>query len=64
MGIGNFLVAGLMLGTLGVLIAGVVVMSVGGKLNAKYSNRLMAARVSLQGLALLALALLFMVGNK
>lgn len=64
MGIGNFIVAALLMAVFGVLIAGVVLMSVGGKANAKYSHRLMTMRVTLQGLALLMLALLFFLGNK
>lgn len=64
MTIGNFIVAGLLLATFGVLITGVVLMSVGGKANAKYGNRLMTARVTLQGMAILMLALLFFVGHK
>lgn len=61
---GNFIMAGLLLSVFGVLIAGVVLMSIGGKTNAKYGNRLMTLRVTLQGLTLLLLALLFAVGNK
>ncbi len=64
MGIGNFIAVLLLLATVGILIAGIVIMGVGGKLNAKYSNKLMTARVTLQGLALLMLALLFAIGNK
>jgi Hypoxia induced protein conserved region len=64
MNLGTLLVAILMLAVVGVLIAGVVLMSFGGKTNAKYGNRLMVARVSLQGLALLVLFLLFAVGGK
>lgn len=45
--------------TLLVLIVGIVFMSFGGKLNEKYGNKLMALRVTLQALALLALALLY-----
>lgn len=64
MTIGNFIAAGLLIAVFGVLVAGVVLMSVGGIANARYGNRLMTARVTLQGLAILMLALLFMVGNK
>jgi preprotein translocase subunit SecG len=35
-----------------VLITGIVLMSKGGEANKKYSNRLMQARVMLQGLAI------------
>lgn len=53
----------MMLATLGVLIAGVSLMMIGGKLNAKYSNKLMVARVSLQGLTLLLIAILVFMGK-
>lgn len=43
-----------------VLIAGVVLMGSGGELNKKYSNKLMIARVTLQGLVLLLILLIFM----
>lgn len=52
-----FLIAILMLGTLGVLIAGMVGLVRGGGDPAR-SNRLMRWRVILQGAALLLLALL------
>jgi hypothetical protein len=54
----------LMFSVVGALVAGVILMSIGGKANAKYANTLMVARVSLQALTLLALALMFAVGNK
>jgi hypothetical protein len=60
----DFVVVLLMLSVVGVLIAGVVLMSIGGKANEKYANTLMTARVALQGLALLALALMFAMGSK
>lgn len=44
----------------GVLVTGIVVMGKGGELNAKYGNKLMQARVMLQGLALLFFALAVM----
>ncbi|MDB5492294.1 MAG: twin transrane helix small protein [Micavibrio sp.] len=44
----------------GVLVAGIFVMGKGGELNAKYGNKLMQARVMLQGLALLFFALCVM----
>ena len=49
----------LMIATALVLIAGVGIMMVGGKLNAKYGNKLMVARVGLQGLTVLLLAAMF-----
>jgi hypothetical protein len=60
----NYLIFVLMMATVGVLLAGIVLMSVGGKANQRYGNKLMVARVSLQGLVLLVLALLFFVSNK
>ncbi|MGB0719318.1 MAG: twin transmembrane helix small protein [Bdellovibrionales bacterium] len=47
------------LSVLGVLILGLVSMVKGGDFNEKYGNRLMQARVGLQGLALLMLALAY-----
>lgn len=44
---------------LGVLILGLLSMVKGGEFNQKYGNRLMLARVVLQGLTLLMLALAF-----
>ncbi len=63
MSIWDYVIAILLLAVLGVLMAGIVLMGVGGKANAKYGNKLMVARVSLQGLVLLLLALLFMTGR-
>lgn len=51
----------LMLCTLAVLAAGVGVMMIGGRLNAKYANRLMVARVSLQALTVLLIGLMFLM---
>ena len=42
-----------MLAVLGVMVIGIVSMAKGGAFNEKYGNRLMQARVALQGLALL-----------
>lgn len=42
------------------LFAGLVVMTRGGTVNARYGNLLMRARVGLQGLALLFLVLAFL----
>ncbi len=64
MPIGYTILFALMLAVVGVLLAGVVLMGAGGAANKKYGNKLMMARVSLQGLALLVLALLFLMGNK
>lgn len=54
----------LMLATLAVLVAGVVLMAKGGELNRKYGNKLMTARVILQGSVLLLLALMFLIGSR
>lgn len=53
----------LLLAVVVVLVSGVVLMGIGGKANEKYGNKLMVARVTLQGLALLLLLLLFAVGK-
>jgi len=58
------LVVFFMLATLVVLLAGVILMMKGGKLNQKYSNKLMVARVALQGLAIAALALGYFLYKK
>ena len=41
-----------------VLVVGVLLMAKGGEANRKYGNKLMIARVSLQGLAILLLVVL------
>lgn len=51
----------LMVATLLVLVVGLVLMAVGSEANEKYSNKLMVARVLLQGLAILMLAIMFFV---
>jgi hypothetical protein len=59
MSIGNVLIILFMLATLGVLIAGVVLMGAGGEANKRYANKLMMMRVSLQGMAVLLLVFLY-----
>lgn len=49
-----------MLLTLAVLLLGIISMVAGPRISDKYGNRLMVARVVLQGLTLLALGLMFM----
>lgn len=49
-----------MAAVLAVLIIGIVSMIRGGPFNEKYGNRLMRARVTLQGVALLFFALAFL----
>jgi hypothetical protein len=53
-----------MLSVLAVLVIGLVSMIKGGEFNAKYGNRLMQARVTLQGLALALLALAYFMSEK
>ncbi len=48
-----------MLLTLFVCTAGIVLMASGGELNRKYGTRLMSARVTLQGISILLIALAF-----
>lgn len=50
----------LMLATAGVLVTGIVLMARGGPANLKYGNKLMVARVALQGAALAMVVLLLM----
>jgi hypothetical protein len=48
-----------MLSVLAVLVLGLISMIKGGEFNKKYGNKLMQARVGLQGLALALLALAY-----
>ena len=57
---GVILLIGLMLATVAVLVSGIVLMARGGEANKKYGNKMMVARVALQGGALLVLVLLLM----
>jgi len=45
-----------------VLIAGIFLMGIGGNANKKYGNKLMIARVGLQGAILLLLAMIYFFG--
>jgi hypothetical protein len=63
MSAGDYIVFALMLATFGILMAGIVLMGVGGSANTQYGNKLMTARVSFQGLVLIMLALIFFIGN-
>ena len=49
--------------TVVVLFAGVVAMNRGGKFNARYGNKLMRARVILQGVAIALLTLFVLVSR-
>ncbi len=52
-----------LVGTLAVLIAGLVAMMRGGEFNRKYGNKLMRARVAMQALAIALMLILFLVGR-
>lgn len=60
MSAGFILLLVLMVSVLLVLFTGLISMLKGGEFNRKYGNKLMVARVVLQGLALVVLALLAM----
>lgn len=59
-GLGIAVLILLMLATAGVLVTGIVLMARGGPANQKYGNKLMVARVALQGAALAMVVLLLM----
>lgn len=63
MSFGFILLLVLMAAVLGVLLIGFASLIKGGEFNEKYGNKLMVARVVLQGLALLVLVLLVAVGK-
>jgi len=63
-GVGFILLIGLMLATVVVLIIGITLMARGGEANNKYGNKMMVARVTLQGLALALVALLLLMKHK
>ena len=52
-----------MLATFLVLIVGVSLMMKGGPLNAKYGNKLMVARVTLQGITILLIGIMLLTGK-
>jgi hypothetical protein len=60
----NTLLFALMIATLLVLIAGVILMASGGKLNKKYSNQLMMLRVILQASAIGLLFMMYVMFHK
>lgn len=60
-GLGLIMVIGLMLATVVVLILGITIMARGGEINRKYGNKMMVARVTLQGLAILLVMLLLVL---
>tara|TARA_R110000772_G_scaffold49123_11_gene113131 strand:+ start:15886 stop:16083 length:198 start_codon:yes stop_codon:yes gene_type:complete len=50
--------------TLLVLFVGIGAFAVGGKFNAKYANKLMRARVLMQGIAIILFAVLMLLSGK
>lgn len=64
MTIGSVILLIVMLLVAAVLVTGIALMARGGEANRKYGNKLMAARVALQALALALLALLFFISDK
>lgn len=60
-GAGAVLLIGLMLATVVVLVVGISLMARGGELNRKYGNKLMVARVTLQGIAIALVVALLMI---
>ncbi len=58
---GIVMLIGLMMATVLVLVIGIALMARGGEANAKYGNKMMVARVALQGAALTVLVLLLML---
>lgn len=63
MGTTFWVIVCLIAATFSVLVIGVVFMAIGGKLDRKYSTKLMAMRVVFQGLAILAIGLLMFLAN-
>ena len=59
MSIGAYVITILLLALIGVLFTGIALMATGGKTNSRYANKLMAARVWLQGGVLLLILLVF-----
>ena len=53
-----------MLATLGVLFFGIITMARGGDFNLKYGNKIMRARIVLQGLALLIFAIIMVIAGR
>jgi hypothetical protein len=53
-----------MLATLGVLFFGIATMARGGDFNLKYGNKIMRARIVLQGLALLIFAIIMVLAGR
>ena len=52
-----------MLAVFGILVVGILSMAKGGKYRDKYGNKLMQARIALQGLVIAMLAVAFLVNG-
>ncbi len=63
MSAGDYIIVVLLLAVFGALMVGVVMMGIGGNVNRRFGNKMMIARVSLQGLLLVVLALMFFIGK-
>lgn len=59
MTIAGYVIIAMMIATAVALIMGITLMARGGTANLKYGNKMMVLRVTLQGLTLLLLAILF-----
>jgi hypothetical protein len=59
----NYIIFAIMLVVFIIMVAGLVVMSVGGRTNAKYGNKLMVARVGMQALIVFMLGAMFMLSR-
>ena len=56
----NIIIFILMFAVVVVLLAGIFLMMRGGEMNARYGNKLMVARVGLQGLVIALLGVMFL----
>ena len=61
---GSTIILILMALTLSILVVGIVLMAIGGKLNSKLSNKLMVARVLVQFIVVMLLAFFYFLGKK
>lgn len=60
---GSFILVVLLAAVFVVMLLGVILMGTGGKKNSQYGNKLMVARVVLQGLVLGAIFLIYLLSN-
>ena len=58
-----YIMVGALVAVVAVLLAGVFAMARGGEFNKKYGNKLMRARVVLQALAVLIIAVVWLVAK-